>query len=684
MVILLVEANAQDYYEVGTIQEAGHFAEKALIIEDAAHTYSTQDILSQNFQEENQIKVSNQVPYLDFTKSTFWMQLNIKNSDKAKHLYYLELARPLTNLVELHIYNEKNELIESYITGDNFDFNSRPYSHKNFIFPLEIPSQAKYKLIVKTSSDGEILKLPMKFWEINTFTQHASTENFFLGLYYGLFLLVIVFFSFFGFALRESLYLYFVLYVFFLGVFQFSLDGLAFQYLWPSNPWLGNHAILIFAATSLLCMLLYVRKFLEFSEQHRAYNKIYSFFIGTAVLGLFLSFTSGDLYAIAFPTLNALSFIVIFYFLYGIMLKAKGGETTDYPIILAFVFLCTGAIFFILSNVNIIENEFLAENALKLGSAFEVTFLSIAMASRYRKTQIEKIDAQQKAFIALEEINQLKSEQTEKLEKQVAERTQEIREKNDILSTQNKEIINSINYAKRLQDAILPSSDFLKQVFKSCAVVYQPKDIVSGDFYWVEEADGKVFFAVADCTGHGVPGAMVSVLGHNSLNQCINEYGLRNAGAILDKLSELVEETLNKNQFNVNDGMDIALCVWDKQSKLQYAGANNSFYLIRNGELLETKANKQPIGKYDNRVPFTNHEFELQAGDSVYLFSDGYPDQFGGPKGKKLKYSTFKNYLLELNSQPEEKIKTELEERFEQWKGELEQIDDVCIMHVQF
>ena len=403
-----------------------------------------------------------------------------------------------------------------------------------------------------------------------------------------------------------------------------------------------------------------------------------------AFVGLVFSFLNGSLYAITFPTLNALSFIVVFYFLYGIIIKAREGEKTDYPIVIAFIFLCLGAILFILSNVNLIENDFLASNALKVGSAFEVTFLSIAMASRYRKTQIEKINAQKEAVSALEEVNKLKSEQTEKLEREVAARTIEIREKNDKLSEQNNEIINSINYAKRLQSAILPSEKVLVQLFNDSMVLFKPKDIVSGDFYWVEEKDDNVFFAVADCTGHGVPGAMVSVLGHNSLNRRINEYGLRDAGKILDTLTELVETTLNKNATEVNDGMDIALCVWDKKDKLEYAGANNSLYLIQNGELIETKPDKQPIGKYIKRVPFTTHKFKIEKGDSFFLFSDGYADQFGGPKGKKLKYSNFKKLLIELAPNKCSDIHNELDSRFEEWRGDLEQIDDVCIMNVKF
>jgi serine phosphatase RsbU (regulator of sigma subunit) len=612
------------------------------------------------------------------------MQLNTKNNSEISQSFYIELARPLTNVVNLYVLDEFDKVINSVKTGDDFTFQSRPYQDRKFIFPITFPANSKRKIVVQTTSDGEILKLPIKLWRIDAFTQFSIQENFLLGLYYGLFLLVFVLFTFFGIALRERIYFHFVSYVFLLGLFQFSLDGFAFQYLWPGLPWLGNHAILIFAALSLISMLFYVREYLGDFKQHKNYFKGYNIFIALTVISLLLSLTSGAVYAAIFPILNGLSFVVVIYFLFGLYYKSKEGNKPEVAIAIAFVSLSLGAVVFITSNVNFINSEFLATNALKISSAIEVTFLSLAMAGRYRKTQDEKVAAQDEAFKALEEVNELKNRQTEELEQQVKERTQEIRDKNDVLSVQNEEILQSIVYAKRLQNATLPSEKAMIQLFKDSSVLYRPKDIVSGDFYWMEEVDDMVFFAVADCTGHGVPGAMLSVFGNNALNRCINEYQLREPGKILDTLTELVELSLTKNNSDVSDGMDISLCVWDKGNKLSYAGAYNPLYIIRDGKLLETKADKQPIGKYITRKLYTTHSFELKEEDSIYLFSDGYADQFGGPKGKKLKYSAFKEYLLELNDLPSAEIGTELGRRFDIWKEGVEQIDDVCLMNVKF
>ena len=247
------------------------------------------------------------------------------------------------------------------------------------------------------------------------------------------------------------------------------------------------------------------------------------------------------------------------------------------------------------------------------------------------------------------------------------------------LEIKNKEITDSLNYAKRIQQAILPPQSKINNHLKNNFILYLPKDIVAGDFYWLEEKEDGVLFAAADCTGHGVPGAMVSVVCNNALNRSVREYDLTDPGKILDKTREIVIEEFEKSDTEVRDGMDIAICslIGDK---LEYAGAHNPLWIVRNGALLETKANKQPIGKFDNLLPYTTHSFVLEKGDTVYIFSDGYPDQFGGEKGKKYKSGNFKKFLLSIQENSMEKQLTLLIEEFEKWRGSMEQIDDVCVI----
>ena len=268
-------------------------------------------------------------------------------------------------------------------------------------------------------------------------------------------------------------------------------------------------------------------------------------------------------------------------------------------------------------------------------------------------------------------------------QKQEVEKQKEVVESaHDELEEKNKEILDSINYAKRIQNAILPTKKIVKEYLKESFILYKPKDIIAGDFYWMEQKGDKILYAAADCTGHGVPGAMVSVVCNNALNRSVREYGLITPGKILDKTRQIVIEEFEKSDEDVKDGMDIALCSLDGM-KLEFSGANNPLWIVRNGEVLETKANKQPIGKVDNPRPYTTHKMELKTGDSIFIFSDGYVDQFGGEKGKKLKAKKFRELLLSIQDKSMEEQKVLIDATFENWKGDLEQVDDVCVIGVR-
>lgn len=263
-----------------------------------------------------------------------------------------------------------------------------------------------------------------------------------------------------------------------------------------------------------------------------------------------------------------------------------------------------------------------------------------------------------------------------------------IEEKNRQVEEKNHEILDSINYAKRIQTAILPSNQLRERVLPDHFVLYEPKDIVAGDFYWLEETKDSIIFAVADCTGHGVPGAMMSVVCHNALNRSVKEFGLRDPGLILDKTRELIVDELSKEEedIDISDGMDISLCTWNKSNnQITWAGANNPLWIWKkeSKDIVEIKPNKQPIGKHFDMQPFTTHPVPLEKGDRIYLITDGYADQFGGPESKKFKAKNLKNLLVQISN---EKINQQidiLKSTFFNWKGELEQIDDVCIMGIE-
>lgn len=256
------------------------------------------------------------------------------------------------------------------------------------------------------------------------------------------------------------------------------------------------------------------------------------------------------------------------------------------------------------------------------------------------------------------------------------------------LEQKNVEILDSISYAKRIQNAILPPGRIVKNYLPNSFILYLPKDIVAGDFYWMETNGETVLFAAADCTGHGVPGAMVSVICNNGLNRSVREHKLTDPGEILDKTSEIIIQEFEKSDDEVKDGMDISLCSLNTNSnELKWSGANNPIWIIKEKSnekhLIEIKADKQPIGRFIDPKPFTTHTLQLAKGDSVYVFTDGFQDQFGGENGKKFKASKMKELILSVQDKRMDQQKEIIHETFNAWKGNLEQVDDVCVIGIK-
>jgi len=272
----------------------------------------------------------------------------------------------------------------------------------------------------------------------------------------------------------------------------------------------------------------------------------------------------------------------------------------------------------------------------------------------------------------------------------LAESNKELGIKNTIIQEKNKDIFDSIHYAERIQSALLPSHEKIAQSLNDFFILYKPKDVISGDFYWyakvrttpndINEGEEIIVIAAVDCTGHGVPGALMSIIGSTILNQTLTNAAINPPADALTFLNRQINRTLN----TIKDGMDISLCAINLESKqLQFAGANNSVYIVREKELIEIKADKQSIGadvEHAEIKIFKNNIFQLEAGDCVYLFTDGYADQFGGSSGKKFKYKQFHEVLIENYEKPMGEQYKILDQRHQAWKGALEQVDDILVI----
>lgn len=294
-----------------------------------------------------------------------------------------------------------------------------------------------------------------------------------------------------------------------------------------------------------------------------------------------------------------------------------------------------------------------------------IVLLTICIIAFYIKYRTDKIENEKKI-----------------LEEKVQERTIELAEK-------NKDITSSIHYAQRIQNAILPDLEYFNNSFPDSFILYKPKDIVSGDFYWFSEIKGKKIFAVVDCTGHGVPGAFMSMIGHNLLNQIVIEKGIIDSDQILNELNNGVQKSLKQDVENsrTTDGMDVVLCVYDEsENTICFSGAYRPLYILNNQQLRIIDPNKFPIGgnQFDEKRVFSSSKIDISSGDAFYLFSDGYADQFGGESGKKFMTKRFQNVLREINHLPMPQQSIILEKTISEWMGNEPQVDDILIVGVKF
>lgn len=332
-------------------------------------------------------------------------------------------------------------------------------------------------------------------------------------------------------------------------------------------------------------------------------------------------------------------------------------------------------------NVQKKELEYTAQiNQQKIYTASFVVFSILMLILVF--FVFRSLNTKKKSNKLLTEKNTHISEQNDILQ----QKNIEIEQQSKKLQKQHKEIIDSINYAQRIQKAILPSSEYLTEILNEHFVLFKPRDIVSGDFYWAKQFRNISAIAVADCTGHGVPGAFMSMLGSSFLNELVTSKKINEPGHILDRLRSTVKSSLNQKgvEGEQKDGMDIGFIVVNNETmQLSFSGAYNSLIIIRNNELIQLKADRQPIGIFIKEKPFTTKTFKLHKGDTIYSFSDGYPDQFGGPSGHKFKINKFRKLLLEISESPMREQRTILDKKLTEWRGEISQIDDVLVFGIR-
>lgn len=639
--------------------------------------------ISQVLQNQNKfVPFKGDSPNFGYSKSAFFAKFQVENTLNQEKEIFVEIDYAVLDDVRLYVVDSYGKVVKEVHTGDWLPFVQREIQTRNFVFRVKLPAYSTQTVILRIRSDSTV-SFPIVVWQPDRFIQAESYSMWIFGIYYGIMLVMLLYNGFIYTVLREKSYLLYVLNILAILLFQFAFNGIGFQYLWGNLPGFNHFNMPMAAALLIIAGILFSREFLNTPAKQKVLDRVFLVIIAVSSILAILSLVVTQRVVLRVATFMVLPGCIAV--LYGGFASLKQGFRPARFFVIAWLVYLIGAILVALRGLGLAPTNFLTTYSIQIGSAMEVILLSLALADKIntlrreiaqRALEKERLEKEQER-----EKREIFEQQNELLEQLVAQRTQELYE-------QNKRVTDSIYYAQRIQQAILPSKNILVQSFPESFIYFKPRDIVSGDFYWFAEKDNKAIIAVVDCTGHGVPGAFMSMIGNTLLNQIILERGVTRPAEVLNQLHQEIKYALKQDDLTEDssrDGMDIALVVFHKlHNILEFAGANNSLYMVQNGVLEEIQGNRMGIGGVHKKGEnsFQNHIVKLKDIDTnIYLSTDGYADQFGGPKGKKFLASNLKKLLEELSLMPSFKAQhLFLNKTMEEWRGKEKQLDDQLVI----
>lgn len=624
-------------------------------------------------------EMKNSVPNFGFIQHDVWFNFKLCNTSPEIKRLVFSLSNP--NLDEAELITFSNAKLNKKIVslGDERAFSKRPLNVKKLAFPFSIPTGDTIEFFLRVNNGGEQFHFAPIINTDEAFLLRESGENYFLGIFFGILSFVVLFNIFMWVITKEVLSQHYSLYLIAFLFLQLSLTGFGKQYLWPDNEFLTNHANPFFASFSVFFLLRFTRDYLNLAVLTPKIDAFFKLLQYPILLCILLSLIPlNAAYISSILLVNGITFLLNIFILPVAIYAFRIGYQPAKLFFIAFFLLVVSVFAFVLKNFGILPSNFYTDFGFQFGSAAEVILFSLGIVIRFRNFQNESFDR-------LKEINEMKEKSNILLEQKVTERTIELEEKKKEIELKNNEIISSISYAKRIQEAILPTVEKVSHILPNSAVWFDPKDIIAGDFYWLEQKHlhGKdyTFFAVGDCTGHGVPGAMMSVLCMNSLNAALAILTEPGTAQILETCSILLNEKLSMHSKEINDGMDISIACFDPEfNKLWWSGANNPIWILRQNELIEISGTKRPVGNTISTTPFEQQIVQLESEDRLFLFSDGIIDQFGGADQKKFKKSRLRESIVNSGNLPLKEQMITIQNNLRSWQGDEEQVDDIALL----
>ena len=616
---------------------------------------------------------------LGMVEGGVWIHLPLEEIPEG---YALELLSP--NLDSLKVYHVRGDsLLAEYLCGEAFPFRMRPVPSPQFVFPLR-PQEAGSEVFIRIASTRPIYA-PIRVKQLEGIQRSQHRKDIFFGMYAGIVLVMFFYNLFVWISVRDRNYLNYIMAIFFVGLTQLVLNGYGNEYFWPENPYLGLLSVPMVGVLSGVGSLVFALHFLRTKEYSPKLHKIISAAVVLYAIAAAMALAGFLAESYQLVNLCALASLLL---LYAAFRSYRNGYRPALYFIFAWSFFLVGVTIYSLSGFGVLPYSTGSQLAMPIGSAIEVILLSFAIADKFKRYREDALDQ-------LVTIHKMKVKANAELEQKVQERTEEIASQKALLETQQEEILSSIRYAEHLQNALLPKQSDMQKCFPESFVFLRARNIVSGDFYWFGEVpedchwqEGRKLkvFALVDCTGHGVPGALMSVLGKTALDKSLSAPEVKCTASALKYINKEIIEALTQDKGAaqaLSDGMDMVLCAFDTESrKLHFAGAKNNLYLLRDGQVHIVKGDRYSIGEHseEGERSFTEHTLLLQPGDMLYAFTDGFPDQFGGCCNKKLKTKTLLGMLRDLADKSICEQERLIAQIFDQWKGEQEQVDDVCLM----
>jgi len=651
--------------------------------EDTTQELTLKMVISPSFWQKMQVN-SQAKPKIEL-QTNYWFRLKLTNQIDNQIEFLFEPSE--FDLLEYYIFDKNNQLIKQSKSGLAIPLNQRAWLFSPYALPLTIKQNDTLIIIAK----GQIGSESTQFKDIELGTQSFFFEKYLkryaIQLFFqGAFVLMFFYNLFFFFMVRDRAYLYYALYI--ISMALIALEDVTF------SVWIDTMPFFIDLLTTYMPLFVtlfytqFIRYFLNIAQVRPLINTYSNYWVYARIL--FIAITILVYYQDPNQLLNNSFVLLVFIFdivlgLFFLYISWKANPTLVLYIVIGYLAMTIPLAGAILKQV-LTDIAPQAENEgfiVQIGVLIELVSFSLGLGYRNKLVEKEKLVISEENRLLVEGQNTI-------LEQKVIERTEELQQTNgelnktmQTISKQRDDIISSINYALRIQNAIIPQESEIQNYFSESFIFFRPKDIVSGDFYWFANKGDTQIIAVADCTGHGVSGAFMTMIGNNILNQIVNDQEVYQANEILNLMPNLLEKTLLHSEGKVKDGMDMAIMIISK-NKVQYAGAMNPLYYIENNEFKEIKANKVPIStKKHDSFSYQNHEFVLENTTTFYLLSDGYQDQFGGENDKKFMVKKLKKLLLEISEKPMTEQKQILEHTFDTWKGQQKQTDDVLLMGIR-